>query len=40
MYLDMGGGWNYAWYRQTENKVIELHKKTHSYTTNWLVFYK
>jgi len=40
MYLDMGGGWNYAWFRQTENKVIELHKKTHSYTTNWLVFYK
>lgn len=40
MYLDMGGGWNYAWYRLTENKVIELHKKTHSYTTNWLVFYK
>ena len=40
MYLDMGEGWNYAWYRQTENEVIELHKKTHSYTTNWLVFYK
>lgn len=40
MYLDMGGGWNYAWFRQTENEIVELHKKTHSYTTNWLVFYK
>lgn len=39
IYLDMGGGWNYAWYRDG-NKIIELHPKLHDYCTNWITFYK
>lgn len=39
IYLDMGSGWNYAWYRDVDGRINYLHKKTHSYTTNWLVFY-
>lgn len=39
IYLDMGPGWNHAWYRR-QNNVVELHPKTHSYCTNWITFYK
>ena len=39
LYLDMGSGWNYAWYRRGDS-VIELHPKTHNYCTNWITFYK
>lgn len=39
IYLDMGPGWNYAWYRRGDS-VIELHPKTHNYCTNWITFYK
>lgn len=39
IYLDMGGGWNHAWYRN-KDKVIELHPKKHDYCTNWITFYK
>ena len=39
LYLDMGSGWNHAWYRD-EGQVIELHPKTHDYCTNWITFYK
>ena len=39
LYLDVGSGWNYAWYR-SKGKVVELHKKTHNYCTNWITFYK
>lgn len=39
IYLDMGSGWNYAWYRKGE-KIIELHPKTHNFCTNWITFYK
>ena len=38
LYLDMGSGWNHSWYRDNEERVVEIHPKTHSYTTNWLVF--
>ena len=38
LYLDMGSGWNHSWYRDNDGKVVEIHPKTHSYTTNWLVF--
>lgn len=38
LYLDMGSGWNHSWYRDNEGKVVEIHPKTHSYTTNRLVF--
>ena len=40
LYLDMGRGWNHSWYRDNDGKVVEIHPKTHSYTTNWLVFKK
>ena len=45
LYLDMGRGWNYAWYRDKDGKVKELFpesKKAASYyfRTNWITFYK
>ena len=40
LYLDMGSGWNHSWYRDNNGTVVEIHPKTHSYTTNWLVFKK
>ena len=40
LYLDMGRGWNHSWYRGNDGKVVEIHPKTHGYTTNWLVFKK
>lgn len=39
IYLDMGSGWNYAWYREG-NSIKELHPKTHEFCTNWITFYK
>ena len=40
IYLDMGAGWNYAWYRPNENEIVDLHPQTHPYCTNWITFYK
>lgn len=40
LYLDMGSGWNHSWYRDNNDNVVELHPRTHSYTTNWLVLKK
>lgn len=39
IYLDMGRGWNYAWYRDGKD-LVELHPKTHPYCTNWITFYR
>ena len=39
IYLDMGSGWNHAWYRD-KNQVVVLHPQTHDYCTNWITFYK
>ena len=39
LYLDMGAGWNHAWYRDGD-RIVELHPKTHNYCTNWITFYK
>ena len=39
LYLDMGPGWNYSWYRDSAGKVHEIHKKRIIYTTNWITFY-
>lgn len=38
IYLDMGAGWNHAWYRDGD-RVVELHPKGHDYCTNWITFY-
>jgi hypothetical protein len=45
LYLDMGGGWNYAWYRDKSGKMIERFPESkrspnYRYRTNWITFYK
>ena len=45
LYLDMGSGWNYAWYRDKNGNVNELFPKSkyasnYKYRTNWITFYK
>jgi len=40
LYLDMGTGWNFSWWRDSEGKVNYIHKKRIVYTTNWITFYK
>ena len=39
LYLDMGGGWNYAWYRDG-NRIVELNPEAYysRFCTNWIVF--
>lgn len=38
LYLDMGNGWNYGWYRETmKSRPVELFKKRTPYQTNWIV---
>lgn len=45
LYLDMGRGWNYAWYRDNQRKVKEAFSESkkaasYKYRTNWITFYK
>ncbi len=45
LYLDMGSGWNYAWYRDVNGKVCERFPESknaisYKYRTNWITFYK
>ena len=45
LYLDMGRGWNYAWYREKGGKVKEIFPESklapsYKYRTNWITFYK
>ena len=40
IYLDMGSGWNYAWYRVDDKTIVVLHPKVHEYCTNWITFFK
>ncbi|MGM9841354.1 MAG: hypothetical protein ACI31D_04040 [Candidatus Limisoma sp.] len=38
LYLDMGGGWNYGWYRTTTASApVRLFNFKSKYQTNWLV---
>lgn len=39
LYLDMGTGWNYSWWRSKDGRVHEIHKRKIAYTTNWITFY-
>ena len=44
IYLDMGAGWNYAWYRDDAGKVKEIFPESkqagdYRYRTNWVTFY-
>lgn len=40
IYLDMGAGWNYGWYRGENGLVHELFKNRTRYSTNWVTFYQ
>ena len=45
LYLDMGSGWNYAWYRDKDGRVKECFPESkwapnYRYRTNWITFYK
>ena len=40
IYLDMGPGWNYSWWRDQNGHTHEIHKRRIPYTTNWITFYK
>lgn len=45
LYLDMGFGWNYAWYRDKDGRVKERFPESKIapsfiYRTNWITFYK
>ena len=39
IYLDMGPGWNYSWYRDYDGVSHKIHKHRIVYTTNWITFY-
>ena len=40
LYLDMGPGWNYSWYRDSAGNPIEIHSVPTKFATNWITFYK
>ncbi len=39
IYLDMGTGWNYSWYRDATGAAVETHHVKTKYATNWITFY-
>lgn len=40
LYMDMGAGWNYSWYRQATDKVRTLFGLPVPWSHNWVVFRK
>ena len=40
LYMDMGAGWNYSWYRKADGSVKEIFSSPGQYTTNWVTFYR
>lgn len=40
LYLDMGPGWNYSWFRDYTGNPIEIHAIPTKFATNWITFYK
>ena len=40
LYLDMGSGWNYSWYRDAADSLVHIHNVKIPYNTNWVVFRK
>ena len=40
IYMDMGEGWNYSWWRHSSGCAVEIHEVESGYTTNWITFYK
>ena len=39
LYLDMGQGWNYSWWRDENKSLHMIHEIRIQFTTNWIVFY-
>lgn len=40
VYMDMGAGWNYSWYRRTTGRVATLFGLPVPWSHNWIVFRK
>ena len=40
LYMDMGAGWNYSWYRNAADKVVTLFGLPVPWSHNWVVFQK
>lgn len=40
LYMDMGAGWNYSWYRKENGRVKRLFRLRLPWSKNWLVFRK
>lgn len=40
VYMDMGAGWNYSWYRNTSGRVVTLFGLPVPWSHNWIVFRK
>lgn len=40
MYLDMGAGWNYSWYRDSTGSVVTFFGLPLPFSHNWIVFRK
>ena len=40
LYMDMGAGWNYSWYRNAAGKVVTLFGLPVPWSHNWIVFQK
>jgi len=40
LYMDMGAGWNYSWYRNAAEKVVTLFGLPVPWSHNWIVFKK
>ncbi len=38
LYMDMGAGWNYSWYRGADEKVVTLFGLPVPWSHNWVVF--
>ncbi len=38
LYMDMGAGWNYSWYRNAAEKVVTLFGLPVPWSHNWVVF--
>ena len=38
LYMDMGAGWNYSWYRNANDKVVTLFGLPVPWSHNWIVF--
>ena len=40
LYMDMGAGWNYSWYRNAADRVVTLFGLPVPWSHNWIVFQK